>query len=81
MRREEVQAKLSELLHRVAPDVELSALGGTTKLREELELDSFDFLQLLVAIQKETRVEIPERDYASVTTWGGLVDYVSAQLQ
>jgi acyl carrier protein len=62
----------------VAPDVEPGDLADGARLRQDLELDSLDFLRLVETIAGSTGVEIPERDYPAVATVGGLVEYVAA---
>ncbi len=50
----------------------------TARLRQDLELDSLDFLRLIETIAQATGVDTPERDYGQVATVKGLVDYVAA---
>ena len=54
---------LATLLHRVAPDVDLDALGRDDILQEAADLDSMDFLNLLTALHDLTGVDVPESDY------------------
>lgn len=63
----------------VAPDVDLDGLDGGLRLRQDLELDSLDFLRLVEIIDEATGVDIPERDYTAVATVKGLIDYVAAR--
>lgn len=71
--RQAVQAAISQ----VAPDVEPEDLNGQARLRQDLELDSLDFLRLVETIAKSTGVDIPERDYPAVATVDGMVDYLA----
>jgi len=71
--RQAVQAAISQ----VAPDVEPDDLEGHARLRQDLELDSLDFLRLVETIAKTTGVDIPERDYPAVATVDGLVNYLA----
>ena len=61
----------------VAPDVEPDDLVGDARLRQDLELDSLDFLRVLETIVRDTGVDIPEDAYAEVGTVKGLVAYVA----
>ncbi len=72
--REAVRAAIGQ----VAPDVDLDAEDETARLRQDLELDSLDFLRLIETIAQATGVDTPERDYGQVATVKGLVDYVAA---
>jgi acyl carrier protein len=62
---------------KVAPDVEPEDLEGTARLRQDLELDSLDFLRLVEVIAEATGVDIPEADYPAVAKVDGLVTYVA----
>lgn len=68
-----------EAIREVAPDAEISGLSPTADLRDELDLDSMDFLNLLVRIDQRLGVAVPERDYAEVRTLAALVAYVDAR--
>ncbi|MGX1161274.1 acyl carrier protein [Arthrobacter sp. SLBN-100] len=70
-----VQAAISE----VAPDVEPEDLEDGARLRQDLELDSLDFLRLVEIIAASTGVDIPERDYPAVATVAGLVKYLAGR--
>lgn len=71
-----VQTKVRSIIARVAPNADLDGLRGDENLRDELDLDSMDFLNILIAIAQELDVEIPERDYGAVRTLDGLIEYV-----
>lgn len=78
MTRDDARALLARLLHHIAPDVDLGAVPPSASLTEEADLDSMDFLNLLTALQAETGIEIPARDYPAVQSVDGFVDYVLA---
>jgi acyl carrier protein len=63
----------------VAPDVEPEALTEGARLRQDLELDSLDFLRVLETIVARTGVDIPEDAYGEVATVAGLVGYLAAR--
>lgn len=67
-------------LRQIAPEADPAALLPDENIREALDVDSYDFLQFLIAISEETGVEIPEADYQKVFTLGGLLRYLSAAL-
>lgn len=62
----------------VALDVDLDDVDGAARLRQDLELDSLDFLRLVEVIDTDTGVDIPERDYPAVATVDGLVGYLGS---
>ncbi|MGE0552825.1 MAG: acyl carrier protein [Gemmatimonadales bacterium] len=64
----------------VAPDVDLSDLSDDRPLREQVEIDSYDFMQLLVAIHARLGVDVPERDYDQVDTLPRMIAYLGSRL-
>jgi acyl carrier protein len=72
--RDVVRAAIGE----IAPDVDPADLSDGARLRQDLELDSLDFLRVLETIVQRTGVDIPEDAYAEVATVKGLVGYLSA---
>ncbi len=78
MNEQDARAAVHEALGLVAPDVEPEDLEGDARLRQDLELDSLDFLRLVETINAATGVDIPERDYPEVATVQGLIAYVAA---
>lgn len=63
----------------VAPDVDPQDLVEGARMRQDLELDSLDFLRVLETVVARTGVDIPERAYGEVATVGGLVGYLAAR--
>ena len=78
MNEKDARAAVQAAIVQVAPDVEPEDLVETARLRQDLELDSLDFLRVVEGIALSTGVDIPERDYPRVLTVGGLVAYLSA---
>lgn len=72
----ELRQRILACIASVAPEVPLDQLVGDVDLRDELDLDSMDFLNVLIAVKQETGVEVPERDVPLVRTLDGLVGYV-----
>jgi acyl carrier protein len=62
----------------VAPDVDPVAIDPAADLAEQLDLDSMDFLNAIVAIHEQTGIEIPERDYPKLATLDDAVAYLLA---
>jgi acyl carrier protein len=73
---EDPYALLVRLLHRIAPEVDLDAIGRAEQLQDAGDLDSMDFLSLMSALCAETGIEVPERDYPSVASIDGFIEYV-----
>lgn len=67
-------------IHQIAPEAELESLKDDAEFRRELEIDSFDFLRLLVFVNERLKVEFPETDYGGLTSVAKLVSYVDNKL-
>jgi len=72
----EIRAVVLAELKRIAPEVDASALAPGRPLREQVDLDSMDWLNFLVALHERLKVEIPEPDYAQLGTLDAVVGYL-----
>jgi acyl carrier protein len=77
----ELRAAVLKALHRVAPEADLAALDPKADLREELDIDSIGILELATGIQKETEIEVPERDYPHMVRLDDCVAYLANALK
>lgn len=68
------------VLRAIAPDANPRGIPPDANLRESLEIDSFDFLNLLIGLHQKLGVEIPESDYGQLNSVGGLTRYLAARL-
>jgi acyl carrier protein len=78
---EEIRQALLEILGRIVPDEDLSQLDDTVPFREQMELDSMDFLDIVMELRKQYRVQIPEDDYVNLTTMEGAVKYLVPRMK
>jgi acyl carrier protein len=65
-------------LGQIAPEADLDNLRPDENIQEALEIDSYDFLNLLISLDEEIGVEVPESDYRQVATLDGLIHYMLA---
>lgn len=79
MNETDARSAVIDALNEVAPDVETDDLDGSERLRQDLELDSLDFLRLLETLARTTGVTASEDDYPGLTTVRSLIDYVAAR--
>lgn len=75
----DARSAVMSALGEIAPELGEEDLQDSARLRQDLDLDSLDFLRLIELIAGSTGVDIPERDYARVTTVGELVAYLDAR--
>ena len=76
MNEEEIKEIVFQLLKKIAPDTEPSTLKPDENIRETLNIDSFDSLQFIIALNKKTGIEIPEEDYGKIATLQALLAYI-----
>lgn len=73
---EALREAVAVALRVIAPEADIDQIDPSASLREQLDLDSFDFLKLLIALQEAVGVNIPEADYGRVDSLNALVAYL-----
>jgi len=74
-----VRATIAEVLASIAPEVELATIDAAAPLRDQIDLDSMDYLNFIVGLHERLHVDIPESDYARLATLDDLVSYLVAK--
>lgn len=80
MTRDELQRIVLDELNAIAPEVDVAALAADQPLRNQVDLDSVDWLNFLVALHGRLGVDIPDADAAKLTTLDKLIDYCAGKL-
>ncbi|HUJ67381.1 MAG TPA: acyl carrier protein [Acidimicrobiales bacterium] len=80
MRRDDALDLIKTVLHQVAPEASIDDVGPNETLQEALDMDSIDFLNLVIGLSEKTGIDIPERDYPEMTTVDGLVSYLTSRV-
>jgi acyl carrier protein len=75
-----IRQALERAIRKVAPEANLASLEPCADLREELDLDSMDFLNVLAALEQELGVDVPERDSARLYHFGSALAYLRERL-
>jgi acyl carrier protein len=75
----EIRQAIADSIRGIAPEADLAAISPNSNLREALDIDSFDFLNLLIALHDRLGVEIPEADYGKLTTLAEMIEYLKAR--
>lgn len=75
-----IRETVLRLVGQVAPEVDLGAVDPGQDLREQLDLDSMDILNLAIGLFQATGVEVPERDYGRIVTVDGAVEYLTGRM-
>lgn len=76
----DIRQVIINILGRIAPDEDLSDLNDEKPFREQMELDSMDFLDIVMELRKLYRIEIPEGEYSNLTTMASTVKYLLPKL-
>lgn len=79
MTKEEIKATVLRLLGEIVPEADLTQVDPDVNFRDQLDIDSMDFLNFVMALHESLHVEIPETDYPKVVTLNGCVEYLSVQ--
>ena len=74
---EAIRATVLRVLGEIAPEANLSALRPDANLRDQLDLDSMDVLNVMIALHETLHVDIPETDYPKLATLNGAVAYLA----
>jgi acyl carrier protein len=78
MTKDEIREKVLRALSQVAPEADLSQLKPNLRIRDQLDIDSMDLLNFVIALHKELNLEIPEADYSKLATLEGCVEYLAS---
>jgi acyl carrier protein len=80
MTRDDIQAKVMEALVAVAPEAGAGGVNPDVPLRDQVDLDSMDFLRFVVGLHEQLGVDVPESDYGKIASVAAAVDYFAASL-
>lgn len=75
-----IRQRILDAIQYVAPEIEENDIDMDEDIREECDLDSIDFLNYLIALQKSTGVSIAEGDYTQVDTFNKMLRYLTEKL-
>ncbi len=76
MTKEEIVSAIKDIIRTIAPDEDLTNLVGSERLRDQIELDSMDFLDIVMELRKRYGVQVPEEDYKELATLDGCGAYL-----
>ncbi|MEM9184924.1 MAG: acyl carrier protein [Planctomycetota bacterium] len=80
MDKNEIREEIIDILSDIAPDEDLSTLDDGQSFREQMELDSMDFLDIVMELRKRHRVQIPEDDYVNLASMNSTVEYLTPMM-
>lgn len=65
----------------VAPDADISNVKPDVGLRDQLDMDSMDFLDIVMELRKRYKVEVPKEEYTKLATLSSCIEYLTPKLQ
>ena len=80
MTKDEIKSTIIKNILEIAPDIEEDEIEPNENIQRSVEIDSFDFLKILTAMNEEVNVEVPEADYSKVDTLENMADYFLQRL-
>ena len=75
----EIKQVVRDALSNVAPEVDVDGLNPAKDLRDQIDIDSVDFLNFVIGLHKALNIEIPDADVAKLSTLNGCVSYLLAK--
>lgn len=81
MNQSEVRQVVIDILEDVALDEDLGSLKDDQPLRDQLDLDSMDFLDIVMELKKRHKVEVPQEDYPRLASMDSCVEYLTPKMQ
>jgi acyl carrier protein len=74
---EEVRTKVLDIIADIALDDDVTGIKDEVALREQLDLDSMDFLDIVMELKKRHKIEVPQEDYSRLASMQSCVEYLS----
>jgi acyl carrier protein len=74
-----IEQVVLQTLGEIAPEADLAHVDRRRNLREQLDLDSMDFLNFVVGLHERLGIDIPEADYPKLATLEGIIGYFAGQ--
>ncbi len=81
MTREQVRKAVLDIISDIAPDEDLGSIKDDEKLRDQFDLDSMDFLDIVMELRKRFKLEVPEQDYQELVSMASSVEYLFPRLK
>ena len=81
MIKEDVHQAVVDIIQEILPDDDMSSVDPDLPLRDQLELDSMDFLDIVMELRKRYSVEVPESDYMELNTLSSTIKYLIPRME
>lgn len=81
MTKEDCKKVVLDIISEIAPDEDLSDVQPDVRLRDQLDLDSMDFLDIVMELRKQFGIEVPEEDYQQLASLDSCADYLTPKFK
>ena len=81
MTQDEIKKVVIDIISDIAPDEDTSNLKPDVRLREQMQLDSMDFLDIVMELRKRYRIQIPETEYTELASMASTVRYLEPRMK
>ena len=81
MTKDEVREVIVSILKDIAPDEDVSSIEDDVVLRDQIDLDSMDFLDIVMELRKRFNIEVPESDYQELASMASCIQYLQPLLK
>ncbi len=81
MTADEISAMILEVIREIVPDEDLSNIKPDVRIRDQIEMDSMDFLDIIMELRKRYNITVPEDDYMKLSTLDSSVEYLEPMMK
>lgn len=81
MTREDVRQAVVDIIADIALDDDVTSIKDEVALRDQLDLDSMDFLDIVMELKKRHKIEVPQEDYPRLASMQSCVEYLTPKFQ
>lgn len=81
MTKEECKQVVLDIIAEIAPDEDLTSIKPDVRLRDQLDLDSMDFLDIVMELRKQHGIEVPEEDYPQLASLDSCAEYLTPKFK
>ncbi len=81
MTQDDCKKLVIDIISDIAPDEDLSDIKPDVRLRDQLQLDSMDFLDIVMELRKRHGIEVPEADYMQLASLDSCANYLTPKFQ
>ena len=81
MNNDQIREEVLDILEVIAPDEDITDLDDAVNFRDQMELDSMDFLDIVMELRKRHRIQIPEDDYVNLASMDSTIEFLAPLLK